>query len=69
MTLTPRCNNRAGNQILQSSGSRYAKNQTLRFWVAKYIVDNVSFLVPTNKIFQRQVIMNMINRYGGGFVA
>lgn len=26
---------------------------------------NVSFLVPTNKIFQRQVIMEMINRYGG----
>jgi hypothetical protein len=27
--------------------------------------DNVSFLVPTNKIFQRQIIMDMINRYGG----
>jgi hypothetical protein len=27
--------------------------------------DNVSFLVPTNKIFQRQVIMESINRYGG----
>lgn len=26
---------------------------------------NVSFLVPTNKVFQRQVIMDMINRYGG----
>lgn len=29
------------------------------------LADNVSFLVPTNKVFQRQVIMNMINRYGG----
>ena len=29
------------------------------------IADNVSFLVPTNKIFQRQVIMEMINKYGG----
>ncbi len=29
------------------------------------ISDNVSYLVPTNKIFQRQVIMNMINKYGG----
>lgn len=27
--------------------------------------DNVSFLVPTNKIFQRQIIMEMINKYGG----
>ena len=27
--------------------------------------DNVSFLVPTNKIFQRQIIMDMINEYGG----
>lgn len=27
--------------------------------------DNVSFLVPTNKVFQRQIIMNMINKYGG----
>jgi len=27
--------------------------------------DNVSFLVPTNKVFQRQVIMDMINDYGG----
>jgi len=27
--------------------------------------DNVSFLVPTNKVFQRQVIMEMINNYGG----
>lgn len=29
------------------------------------LAPNVSFLVPTNKIFQRQVIMDMINRYGG----
>ena len=29
------------------------------------ISDNVSFLVPTNKVFQRQVIMDMINDYGG----
>jgi len=29
------------------------------------IADNVSFLVPTNKVFQRQKIMNMINEYGG----
>lgn len=29
------------------------------------ISDNVSFLVPTNKIFQRQKIMDMINNYGG----
>jgi len=29
------------------------------------ISDNVSYLVPTNKIFQRQVIMEMINNYGG----
>jgi len=29
------------------------------------ISQNVSFLVPTNKIFQRQIIMDMINRYGG----
>lgn len=29
------------------------------------IADNVSFLVPTNKVFQRQVIMEMINKYGG----
>lgn len=29
------------------------------------ISDNVSFLVPTNKIFQRQVIMDSINEYGG----
>lgn len=29
------------------------------------ISDNVSFLVPTNKVFQRQLIMDMINNYGG----
>ena len=29
------------------------------------LADNVSYLVPTNKIFQRQIIMEMINRYGG----
>ena len=29
------------------------------------LADNVSYLVPTNKIFQRQVIMDMINEYGG----
>jgi len=29
------------------------------------IANNVSFLVPTNKVFQRQVIMDMINDYGG----
>ena len=29
------------------------------------IADNVSFLVPTNKIFQRQVIMDRINAFGG----
>lgn len=29
------------------------------------IANNVSFLVPTNKVFQRQVIMNMINKWGG----
>lgn len=29
------------------------------------ISKNVSFLVPTNKIFQRQLIMERINKYGG----
>jgi hypothetical protein len=29
------------------------------------LADNVSFLVPTNKIFQRQVVMEMINKFGG----
>ena len=27
--------------------------------------DNVSYLVPTNKIFQRQVIMDLISKWGG----
>lgn len=27
--------------------------------------NNVSFLVPTNKVFQRQIIMDMISQYGG----
>lgn len=30
------------------------------------IADNVAYLVPTNKIFQRQLIMNRINKWGGG---
>lgn len=29
------------------------------------LAENVSFLVPTNKVFQRQVIMEMINKWGG----
>lgn len=29
------------------------------------IADNVSFLVPTNKVFQRQIIMDRINKWGG----
>jgi len=29
------------------------------------ISENVSFLVPTNKIFQRQVIMDLITKWGG----
>lgn len=29
------------------------------------ISNNVSYLVPTNKVFQRQLIMDMINDYGG----
>lgn len=29
------------------------------------LADNVSFLVPTNKVFQRQLIMELINSYGG----
>ena len=29
------------------------------------LAENVSFLVPTNKIWQRQVIMDMINEWGG----
>ena len=30
-----------------------------------HLSDNVSFLVPTNKVFQRDLIMTMINNYGG----
>lgn len=30
------------------------------------IADNVAFLVPTNKVFQRQLIMERINKWGGG---
>lgn len=29
------------------------------------IAENVSYLVPTNKVFQRQAIMDMINKWGG----
>ncbi len=29
------------------------------------ISDNVSYLVPTNKVFQRQIIMDNISDYGG----
>lgn len=29
------------------------------------IADNVAYLVPTNKVFQRQIIMERINKYGG----
>ena len=29
------------------------------------IAENVSFLVPTNKVFQRQVIMDAISNWGG----
>jgi hypothetical protein len=29
------------------------------------LASNVSFLVPTNKVFQRQLIMDRINEYGG----
>lgn len=29
------------------------------------IADNVAFLVPTNKVFQRQIIMDRINNWGG----
>lgn len=29
------------------------------------VSDNVRFLVPTNKVFQRQVIMEMVNKWGG----
>lgn len=30
------------------------------------IADNVAFLVPTNKVFQRQIIMDRIQKWGGG---
>ena len=29
------------------------------------IADNVSFLLPINKVFQRQIIMDYINKWGG----
>ena len=29
------------------------------------IADNVAYILPTNKVFQRQLIMNMINEWGG----
>ena len=29
------------------------------------IANNVVYILPTNKVFQRQVIMNMINEWGG----
>ena len=29
------------------------------------IANDVSFLVPTNKVFQRQIIMNKISKWGG----
>ncbi len=29
------------------------------------LAENVSYLVPTNKVFQRQIIMERINTYGG----
>ncbi len=29
------------------------------------IADEVAYILPTNKVFQRQVIMKMINEYGG----
>ena len=29
------------------------------------LANNVSYLVPTNKVFQRQIIMDLINKYGG----
>lgn len=29
------------------------------------LADNVSYLVPTNKVFQRQVIMDAVCRFGG----
>lgn len=29
------------------------------------LANNVSFLVPTNKVWQRQIIMDLINKWGG----
>lgn len=29
------------------------------------LADNVSYLVPINKVFQRQIIMNLIEKFGG----
>lgn len=29
------------------------------------IAENVVYILPTNKVFQRQIIMRMINNYGG----
>ncbi len=29
------------------------------------LADDVAYILPTNKVFQRKVIMNMINNYGG----
>jgi len=29
------------------------------------LADNVAYILPTNKVFQRKIIMNMINDYGG----
>ncbi len=29
------------------------------------IADDVAYILPTNKVFQRQIIMKMINDYGG----
>lgn len=29
------------------------------------LADNVAYILPTNKVFQRQVIMKMINEWGG----
>lgn len=29
------------------------------------LADNIAYILPTNKIFQRQVIMKMINNWGG----
>jgi hypothetical protein len=29
------------------------------------LAENVSYLIPVNKLFQNQIVMNMINNYGG----